>query len=109
MQLKNVELEETVIPIVTDFNTLSDVWTTPLSLIFIDGEHDEVSTVTDYINWSRHLVKGGYLIFHDVWPERHLAEEKLKLGPHIAFKLACNSGLYTDAGIYNTLGILKRL
>ena len=41
-------------------------WATPLGLVFIDGGHSFETALTDYLCWHKHLVPGGYLLFHDI-------------------------------------------
>ncbi len=42
---------------------------TPLGLLFIDGGHSDEPVTRDYEGWAPHLVPGGVLIFHDVYPD----------------------------------------
>jgi len=67
--LSEAGLEEEVVIIVARSRTLSTHWTTPLGLVFIDGSHTEESVRADYIGWSPHLVAGGILAIHDVFPD----------------------------------------
>ncbi len=70
-------LENTVIPIVGRSETVGRVWQTPLSLIFIDGSHAYESVLKDYQIWSKHLMPGGYLVFHDIFPIRKRVDRRL--------------------------------
>lgn len=38
-------------------------WDKPIGLLFIDGCHDEAKL--DFEAWEKHIVKGGYILFHD--------------------------------------------
>jgi len=40
-------------------------WKRRINLLFIDGNHEYISVLKDYVNWSKHLKKGGVIIFHD--------------------------------------------
>ncbi len=62
-------LEGTVIATVADSPTLGPVWTTPLSLLFIDGGHGEEPARLDYESWTPHVAPGGTLCIHDVFPD----------------------------------------
>lgn len=58
-------LEPWVIPIVGDSTVVGRYWSTPIGLLFIDGAHDAVGVRSDFDLWAKHIVPGGYLIFHD--------------------------------------------
>jgi predicted O-methyltransferase YrrM len=40
-------------------------WSHPVDLVFIDGDHAEEATRTDWELWHRHVVPGGHVAFHD--------------------------------------------
>jgi predicted O-methyltransferase YrrM len=40
-------------------------WNTPIDLLLIDGDHSENSVRQDWTEWSRFVVPGGIVIFHD--------------------------------------------
>ena len=40
-------------------------WTTPLDLVFIDGDHAEEPTREDWALFSPHVAVGGHVLFHD--------------------------------------------
>src|SRR4051794_32040328 len=40
-------------------------WTLPLDVVFIDGDHAEAATRTDWELFSPHVVDGGHVLFHD--------------------------------------------
>ncbi|MCU1693157.1 MAG: hypothetical protein JWM64_2248 [Frankiales bacterium] len=42
-------------------------WSTPLTLLFLDGNHTEEVAQHDHAAFSRHLVPGGTLVIHDVF------------------------------------------
>jgi predicted O-methyltransferase YrrM len=45
-------------------------WQAPIRLLFIDGDHSYEATRVDVETWSRHIIPGGIMVFHDVgvWP-----------------------------------------
>lgn len=59
-------LELYVVPVVGASPSVGLWWQTPLAFLFIDGAHDDDGVMTDYTMWSRHVVPGGMLAFHDV-------------------------------------------
>jgi hypothetical protein len=40
-------------------------WNKPVSLLWIDGNHQYEVVKRDFIEWSGFLIQGGYLAFHD--------------------------------------------
>jgi predicted O-methyltransferase YrrM len=62
-------LEEVVVAVVGRSTTVSRWWATPLSLLFIDGGHGEQPAREDYQGWARHVMPGGLLVIHDVFPD----------------------------------------
>lgn len=49
-------------------------WTTPIELVFFDGDHREQAVRQDWEKWQRFVIPGGTAIFHDArvfpggWP-----------------------------------------
>ncbi len=99
------DLEQTVIPVVSRSETVAANWATPLSLVFIDGGHALETVTADYHAWSPHLQAGGCLMIHDIF------EDPAKGGqaPFQVYRMALESGAYTEASRIKTLGILKRI
>jgi predicted O-methyltransferase YrrM len=93
--LGDLELEDTVVPIVAPSSLVAKFWTTPLSLIFIDGGHTFDAAFNDYIAWSNHLSPGGYLVIHDIFPDPMKGGQ----APYSIYQLALSSGLYAAAPI----------
>lgn len=100
----DLSLEDTVVAIVAKSEVTARCWTTPLSLIFIDGGHTFKAAFTDYTNWISHLLTGGYLLIHDIFPD----PSKGGQAPYFIYQLALSSGLFEEISMINTLGILKR-
>lgn len=44
-------------------------WNSPIELLFLDGNHTERTAQHDYRAFARHLVPGGLLLVHDVFPD----------------------------------------
>lgn len=102
--IEAAELENTVIPMVCSSELAARMWTTPLSLVFIDGGHTFKTAFTDYNSWISHIMPGGYLLIHDIFKD----PEKGGQAPHYIYKLALKSGLFTELPMIKTLGILRR-
>jgi predicted O-methyltransferase YrrM len=62
-------LEEQVVAVVGRSTTISRWWRTPLSLLFIDGGHGTQPARDDYEGWAGHVLPGGLLVVHDVFPD----------------------------------------
>ena len=98
------DLEDVVIPIVARAEIVGRFWKIPLSLIFIDGSHAYESVLSDYKIWAKNLIVGGYLLFHDIFPD----PAKGGRAPYRVYQTAVNSGLYEEMPMCESLGILKR-
>lgn len=64
--LKSVNLEDFVVPLKGDSESVVKNWTEPIRLLFIDGDHSYEAVEKDFKLWSRFVVPGGIIIFHDV-------------------------------------------
>lgn len=102
--LRDLALDDTVVPIVSRSDVAARCWETPLSLIFIDGGHTFEAAFTDYNCWISKLLPGGYLIIHDVFFDPALGGQ----APHCIYQMALASGLFRKLPMVCTLGILQR-
>lgn len=96
-------LEDSVIPIIGRSEIVGKYWYTPLSFIFIDGSHAYESVLNDFNIWSKHLIKGGYLIFHDIFSD----PAKGGQAPYLVYQIAIASKAYEQLPMCESLGILK--
>lgn len=99
------ELEETVVPIVAPSKVAARKWATPLGMVFIDGGHSLDAVMTDYQSWSRHIVPGGILAVHDIFPDPNDGGQ----APYTIYELAKSSGLFKELARVKTLGLLRRV
>ncbi|QYJ04893.1 class I SAM-dependent methyltransferase [Nocardioides panacisoli] len=67
--IADADLEDHVVAVLGRSATVARHWTTPLSLLFIDGGHGEEPARTDYEAWTPHVMRGGLLAVHDVFPD----------------------------------------
>ncbi len=67
--LHDAGLETTVSVLVATTQQVARWWTTPLDFLFLDGNHTEDVAQHDYAAFARHLVTGGLLAVHDVFPD----------------------------------------
>jgi predicted O-methyltransferase YrrM len=63
------DLEDVVVAIVGRSKTVAAAWTTPLAMLFIDGGHAAEHCIADYAGWAHHVMPGGVLAIHDVFPD----------------------------------------
>lgn len=102
--LKDLSLKGTVVPIVSRSAVVARAWRTPLGLVFIDGSHTFDSARTDYEVWTPHLMPGGLLLIHDIFPDPAEGGQ----APYEVYKLALASGQFTNEGMTKTLGVLRK-
>ena len=103
--MREAQLEEIVVPVVASSAVAARNWHSPLGMVFIDGGHSMEAALTDYRSWSNHVVKGGYLAIHDIFPDPSEGGQ----APYEIFKLALASGLFEEHARIKTLGILRRV
>ena len=60
-------LDDTVSVLVATTQQVARWWTSPLALLFLDGNHTEEVAQHDYAAFARHLEPGGLLAVHDVF------------------------------------------
>jgi predicted O-methyltransferase YrrM len=62
-------LEDVVVAIVGPSRLVALHWSTPVSMLFIDGGHGVEPARADYAGWTPHVAVGGTLAIHDVFPD----------------------------------------
>lgn len=102
--IEKTSLDETVVPIVAPSDVVARMWATPLSMVFIDGGHSYQTVFMDYTSWMPHVMPGGYLVIHDIFPDPNEGGQ----APYYIYKLALSSGLFVELPMIKTLGVLKR-
>lgn len=103
--LQRARLEDTVVPVVAPSAVAGRHWATPLALVFIDGGHAYETALADYRSWAAHVMPGGLLLIHDIFPNPADGGQ----APYDILKLALASGLFEQLPMINTLGVLRRL
>ena len=97
-------LEGTVVAVVADSPTLAAHWTTPLALLFIDGGHGTEPAHRDYELWTPHVVRGGRLLIHDVFPDPADGGQ----APYRIYRRALESAEFTEVSVHGSLRVLER-
>ncbi|BFM08792.1 class I SAM-dependent methyltransferase [Halioxenophilus aromaticivorans] len=97
-------VEDAVVPIVARSEVAAKLWHTPLGLAFIDGGHSELAAQTDYSCWAPHVVSGGILAIHDLFPDPTQGGQ----APINIWRQALASGEFEEVAVVKTLGFLRR-
>lgn len=103
--LRRAGLEDIVTPIVGRSQIVARFWTTPLAMLFIDGGHTMEAALGDYRAWAPHVVRGGTLAIHDVFPDPADGGRP----PFEIYTRALASDLFEDVLAVKSLRVLKRL
>lgn len=98
-------LDDVVSVLVATTQQVAPWWTTPLQLLFLDGNHTEDVAQHDYAGFAQHLVPGGTLLVHDVF-ER---PEDGGRPPWHVVRRAVDSGAFAETGGTGSLRVLRRL
>lgn len=98
-------LEDTVVAIVGRSATVAAYWRTPLAMVFIDGSHTEESAQADYEGWAPHVMEGGLLAIHDVFPDPREGGQ----APYHVYLRALASGAFREVLHRGSLRVLRRI
>ncbi|MBF8186742.1 class I SAM-dependent methyltransferase [Nonomuraea sp. K274] len=98
-------LEEEVIAIVGRSEQVAQLWNTPLGMLFIDGGHSEEPVTRDYEGWAPHVVPGGALVLHDVFPDPADGGQ----APYRVYRRALESGAFGEVAVKGSLRVLERV
>jgi len=102
--IEDAGLEDVVVAVIGDSPTVARHWATPLGLCFIDGGHAYEVALADYEAWSRHVVPGGVLVFHDVFEDPADGGQ----APFLVWQHAVESGNFTPVETTGSLRVLRR-
>ncbi|TIC86690.1 class I SAM-dependent methyltransferase [Nocardioides sp. GY 10127] len=98
-------LEDVVVAVIGRSRTVARHWRTPLSLVFVDGGHAEEHAQADYSGWAHHLVAGGLLAIHDVFPDPADGGQ----APWHVHQRALASGAFAEVAHVGSLRVLRRV
>ena len=102
--IKDAGLEDEVVAIVGRSTTVSALWRTPLSLLFVDGGHTDEHAGNDYVGWGRWVAHGGTLVIHDVFPDPADGGQ----APHRIYQRAVASG-FEETTSLGSMRVLTRV
>ena len=103
--LDKAGLHDNVVPIVSTSVEAGEVWSEPLAMVFIDGGHSDQAANDDYDVWHPHIIQGGLLAIHDVFPN----PEDGGRPPFNIYTKAKESGLFKELDMINSLALLEKL
>lgn len=103
--LARAGLEDEVVAIVGRSTTVSVHWSTPLSMLFIDGGHAELHAQNDYSGWAPWLLPGGLLVIHDVFPDPADGGQP----PYHVVQRALAGGSFTEVEALGSMRVLERV
>ena len=103
--IENAELQETVVGMVGLSEIVASRWATPLGLVFIDGGHSQKAAHADFDGWTPHLLVGGLLVIHDVFPDPAEGGRP----PFEIYERALDSGDFEETSATGSLRVLKRV
>ena len=99
-------LEDRVVAVVGRSRAVSRWWATPLSLLFIDGGHGEQPARDDYEGWTPHVMPGGLLVIHDVFPD---PADGGRPPYELIYLPALASGLFEEIEALGSMRVLRRV
>ena len=97
-------LEEHVVAVVGTSATVAGLWARPLGMLFVDGGHAEDLAQADYDDWSPHVMPGGALAFHDIFPDPADGGQ----APYRVYLRALETGDWAERRIEGSLRVLER-
>lgn len=98
-------LEDQVVAVLGRSTTVSALWRTPLSMLFIDGGHAETHAHHDYMGWAPWLGTGGMLVIHDVFADPAQGGQ----APYHVLLRAIESGDFGEVEALGSMRVLRRL
>jgi predicted O-methyltransferase YrrM len=99
-------LEDVVYAVVGQSALVATAMATPLAFLFIDGGHGDEPARLDYERWVPHVVVGGTLAIHDVFPD---PADGGRPPYEQIFKPALDSGRFRLASATGSLRVLQRV
>ena len=74
-------------------------------MVFIDGGHSKEAAMADYLLWNKHLIPGGLLAIHDVFPDPKDGGRP----PFEVYRRAKKSGQCKEKPMIKSLAFLEKL
>jgi predicted O-methyltransferase YrrM len=97
-------LDDVVSVVVGSTSQVAAWWSSPLELLFLDGNHTEQVAQHDYEAFARHLVEGAVMAVHDVFPNPADGGQP----PWHVVQRATRSGAFVQTSVHGSLRVLRR-
>jgi predicted O-methyltransferase YrrM len=97
-------LADVVTPVVGPTQLVARWWSTPVTLLFLDGNHTEETAQHDYRAFAPHVAPGGVLLVHDVFPDPADGGQ----APWHVVQAALGSGRFEQEAVHGSLRVLRR-
>jgi MMP 1-O-methyltransferase len=98
-------LDEVVSIVVGSTQQVARWWSSPLTLLFLDGNHTEEVAQHDYAAFAPFVVPGGLLAVHDVFPDPADGGQP----PWHVVCRAVDTGAFVEVSVTGSLRVLRRL
>ena len=98
-------LDDVVSVLVATTQQVGRWWTSPLSFLFLDGNHTEEVAQHDYAAFAPWVEPGGTLVIHDVFEN----PEDGGRPPWNVLRRAVDSGAFAEVSVQGSLRVLRRL
>lgn len=98
-------LGDVVVSIVGRSESIAEHWSTPLSLLFVDGGHSESAARADLDGWGRHIEPGGLLAIHDVFEDPRDGGR----APYLIYRTALETQTFEEWARAGCLRVLERM
>jgi len=102
--LYDAGLDEAVTVVVGKTQQVARWWSSPLTFLFLDGNHTEEVAQHDYAAFAPHLVEGGVLAVHDVFPDPADGGQP----PWHVVQRAVADGAFEAVSTHGSLRVLRR-
>ena len=102
--LHDAGLEHVVTLLVGSTQQVAPWWTSPLELLFLDGNHTDEVAQHDYAAFAPHLTDGALLLVHDVFPDPRDGGQ----APWHVVRRALESGAFEEVSVTGSLRVLRR-
>jgi len=102
--LADAGLETTVSVVVGTTQQVATWWRTPLSLLFLDGNHTEATAQFDFAAFAPHVIEGGLMAVHDVFPDPRDGGQP----PWHVVQRAMRNEAFVEQAQHGSLRVLRR-
>lgn len=104
--IARARLDDSVVAVLGESPVVARWWKTPLAFLFIDGGHGVEPARLDYELWTPHVVPGGILAIHDVFPD---PADGGRPPYEQIYVPALASGLFVEVSVTGSLRVLRRV